>query len=132
MEGTTGIIVSAKLKILDREDQKSISMLSFNTLTAMQEKLEELRNNPAVRNIEFLDDLCSEIIGFAPKLHLSWNMKVQKGHSKRQRLGRFGLQENLPFMLGQKRHLVADDLLCPLSPFRNFAFAQERQCALLW
>jgi len=121
MEGTTGIIVSAKLKILDREDQKSISMLSFNTLTAMQEKLEELRNNPAVRNIEFLDDLCSEILGFAPKLHFIVEYEGSEGTLKEAEAREvWAARENLPFMLGQKRHLVADDLLLPFESLPKF------------
>lgn len=121
MEGSTGIIVSAKLKILEKEDEKSITMLGFNTLTAMQEKLEELKADTSVRNIEFMDDICSELLGFAPKIHLIVEYEGSKGNLKEAEAREvWSAREQLPFLLGQRKHLVADDLLLPNESLAKF------------
>lgn len=121
MEGSTGIIVSAKLKLLEKEDEKSITMLGFNTLTAMQEKLLELRADTSVRNIEFLDDICSEMLGFAPKLHLIVEYEGSKGNLKEAEAREvWSAREQLPFLLGQRKHLAADDLLLPFESIPKF------------
>lgn len=121
MLGSTGIIVSAKLKLLEKEDVKSITMMSFNTLTAMQEKLAELKNDSDVRNIEFLDDICSETLGFAPKLHLIVEYEGLKGNLKEAEAREvWAAREQLPFLLGQRKHLATDDLLLPFESIPKF------------
>ncbi|MDD4878396.1 MAG: FAD-binding oxidoreductase [Candidatus Nanoarchaeia archaeon] len=121
MQGSTGIIVSARLKLLKMEDEKSISLLGFNTLTAMQEKLEELNKDTSARNIEFLDDICSEILGFAPKIHLIVEYEGSKGNLKEAEAREvWSAREQLPFLLGQRKHLAADDLLLPFESIPKF------------
>lgn len=67
LEGATGIIAKAKLK-LETPEKKSFSVLSFNTIDAMNDYLDERSNNPI--RTDLLDEVTSELLGFEPKLHL--------------------------------------------------------------
>ena len=67
LEGSTGIISSAKLR-LETPEKRSFSMINFNTIDAMSDYLGERSTNPI--RTDFLDEITSEVLGFEPKLHL--------------------------------------------------------------
>lgn len=120
LRGATGIILSAKLKLIDPV-VRSASLLKFNTLTAMQEKLEELKNDPDVKNIEFMDEISSSLLGFGMASHLIVDYAGDKGilHGKEAEEV-WNARKQLPFVLGQKRHLDAHELSMPLGSITRF------------
>lgn len=67
LEGSTGIIAKAKLK-LEPVDKSSITMMNFNTIDAMSDYLSERKDEPI--RTDLLDDTASELLGFEPKIHL--------------------------------------------------------------
>lgn len=67
LEGTTGIIAKAKLK-LDTIQKRSFSMASFNTIDALSDYLKERKTNPI--QTDFLDEISAELLGLEPKMHI--------------------------------------------------------------
>lgn len=80
-EGNTGIIIKAKLKLLKKDENKSSSLLQFNTITAMYDKVKELRSDPDILNIEFVDEYCSSLLGLEG-MHLIVEFRGDKGQHK--------------------------------------------------
>ncbi|MSR85855.1 FAD-binding oxidoreductase [Candidatus Woesearchaeota archaeon] len=69
-EGITGIILSAKLKLLTEPRQKTVSIFKFNTITSLMDKAIILDKSPNVLAIEYLDDFCSHYLSLGQSLHL--------------------------------------------------------------
>lgn len=113
-EGTTGIIVRAKLRLLAEQVQKSVSLLSFNTFAAMEEKIAELKNDPAVRNMEFLNEYCSALIGFEEKNHLIVEYEGTNGSLKEEEAKEvWEAREKLPRLLRQRHFSRTEDAYVP-------------------
>jgi FAD/FMN-containing dehydrogenase len=69
-EGTLGIICKVKLRIIQRPVYKTYSVFKFNTLTAMQEKVQQLKQNEHVIKISYYDDIISKMIKLGDTMHL--------------------------------------------------------------
>ena len=86
MEGTTGIIVKAKLKLI-KKPKRTASLMKFNELDDLVRRARELKLDKDVSMIEFLDKKTSELLGFDKLYHLiveyeSENGKNEKGEFK--------------------------------------------------
>lgn len=128
LEGSTGIIVRAKLRLMPRDEQKSTSLLKFNTFSALQEKMDELKNDADVKNIEFMDEISSSLIGFGEKNHLIVEYIGGKGALRGDEARAvWAARESLPFVLGQRRYLSADDVLAPLSEFPKLLYLFRKE-----
>jgi len=68
-EGTTGIIVEAKLKLVDEIRGKSMAVYSFDDISSTMVKLYELLNQNIV-SLEFLDKQTSLLMDLSEKNHL--------------------------------------------------------------
>ncbi|MBU2638183.1 MAG: FAD-binding oxidoreductase [Nanoarchaeota archaeon] len=120
LRGATGIILSAKLRLSDAVE-RTAELLKFNTLTAMQEKLDELKNDADVRNIEFMDEISSSLLGFGMASHLIVDYAGDKGMLKgAEAKEAWDARKQLPFVLGQKRYLNAHELQMPLESITRF------------
>ncbi len=131
LRGATGIIVSAKLR-LSEPVERSASLLKFNTLTAMQEKLDELKNDADVKNIELMDEISSSLLGFGMASHLIVDYAEDKGtlHGNEAKEV-WNARKQLPFILGQKRYLNMHELQMPsesIARFLNLLRKDEVPC----
>lgn len=68
-EGTTGIIVKAKIRLTDNIKGNSLSLLSFDNIGSVIEKVKELKGEDLTA-LEFLDKQTSLLAGFDEKNHL--------------------------------------------------------------
>ncbi|HII14797.1 MAG TPA: FAD-binding oxidoreductase [Nanoarchaeota archaeon] len=128
LEGATGIIVRAKLKLAKREDQISTTLMKFNTFTALQEKLDELKADADVINIEFLDEVSSSLIGFGEKNHLIVDYAGGKGALRGgEAMDVWQAREQLPFTLGQRRYIATDDLFVPAGQMPKFLYLLRKE-----
>ena len=82
MEGSTGIIISAKLKILTRPIERTISLYNFNTISAMMDRVNLLQRQSKVLSIEYFDDRASKMMGLDSALHLIVEFNSQAGAIK--------------------------------------------------
>lgn len=82
-EGVTGIIVEAKLRLAKREKtNKTVTLLNFNTIEAMTERLKEVLEEQGVTAIEFLDPHTSNRVGLENKYHLIVEYESAEGEVK--------------------------------------------------
>ncbi len=78
-EGTNGIILKARIKLLKKDENKSSKLIKFNTITALYESVQRLKRDPDVLNIEFMDGFCSSLLGFSNEFHLLVEFRGSKG-----------------------------------------------------
>jgi glycolate oxidase/D-lactate dehydrogenase len=68
-EGTTGIIIKAKLKLTEKIQGNTLSVFSFDNIGSTIEKVKELKQDD-ITALEFLDKYTSVLAGFEEKNHL--------------------------------------------------------------
>ena len=68
-EGTTGIIVKAKLRLIEKIEGNTMSLFSFNTIGEIIEKVKELKKEDLTA-LEFLDKQTSLLSDLEEKNHL--------------------------------------------------------------
>ena len=61
LEGTTGIVVQAKLKLAKLPEQRSIYMLNFETITNLVERFNALKKENVLA-LEYIDKIASNFI----------------------------------------------------------------------
>lgn len=81
MEGITGVIVQAKLK-LARKVKRTASLLSADSLDQVTELVSKLKLVNDVSAIEFLDRLSSSLLDLDEKYHLLVEFESSKGELK--------------------------------------------------
>ncbi|MBI2630349.1 FAD-binding oxidoreductase [Candidatus Pacearchaeota archaeon] len=81
MEGITGVIVSAKLK-LEPKIKRTTSMFSIETLDSVAETAKKYKDNKEVSEIEILDKTTSSLLGLEEKYHLIVEFENEEGELK--------------------------------------------------
>lgn len=121
-EGTTGIILNAKLKLLTEPKQKTISIFKFNTLTALMDKAIILNKNKNVLSIEYLDDFCSNYLCLGQSLHLLIEYDNDSGVIKDpEEIAKIDeLKEKLFPLLIAKKYTQIEDPKIPLDQSAKF------------
>jgi len=122
MEGITGIILAAKLRIIKDISKSTISILSFNTMTVLMENVKELMEDNRVRSIEYLDDLCSDYIGFEDKLHIIVEYEGEGGEIEDiEEINEvYGLRYKLSVQLKSAKFVVSEDPHVPIEEMDKF------------
>lgn len=81
MEGITGVITKAKLKLIDRR-KRTADLLSLNDLNEVVENVIKFKLENDVSEIEFLDKMSSSLLGFDEKYHLIVEFESERGKLK--------------------------------------------------
>jgi glycolate oxidase len=81
-EGTTGIIVEAKLKLTDKLVTKSMEHLKFDNIESMIEAVKKHRDNKNVSSIEFFNRFSAELSGIDSQNHLIIGFESDEGSIK--------------------------------------------------
>ncbi|MFH0752783.1 MAG: FAD-binding oxidoreductase [archaeon] len=121
-EGIAGVIVRAKLRVLPVDKERSLSILSFNTITAMMEKVDELKQDSNVKMILYLDDTCSELLDLGSSIHLfveyaSGEGEITNGSEIAEAIG---MVESLDGKLKASRRIIREDPRVPSSELPKF------------
>lgn len=128
MEGSTGIICSAKLKLLSEPREKTVSLFKFNTLNVMMDKIMVLDKIPNVLSIEYFDESCSQLLHFGQSFHLlveySNDSGLIKDSEEIAKLDEF--KEKLQHMLINKRYSYKEDPKIPLENTAKFLYWAQK------
>jgi glycolate oxidase len=81
MEGITGVIVKAELKLDDRKD-RTASLIDFDKILDVVEFARELKREPDISMIEFFDKIVSETLGLNKKYYLLIEYESDRGKLK--------------------------------------------------
>lgn len=63
-EGTLGIITKAKLLLTEPKQEFSLSVEKFKTASELVDRIKEIREKENLLEIEFMDRICSNMVGF--------------------------------------------------------------------
>ncbi len=122
MEGTTGIICSAKLKLLSAPLPKTVSIFKFNTISALMEKYDFLSKNLHTFCVYFLDEFCSSFLELGSSLHLIVEYDNDNGIIKNEEeISKLDeLLEKLQYLLIHKKYTTKEDPFIPLENIPKF------------
>ena len=81
MEGITGVIVKAKLKLIEKR-QKTASLFSLDSIEETINSVMKLKMMNDVCSIEFLDKMVSSFLGMQNKYHLIAEFESEQGKLK--------------------------------------------------
>lgn len=122
MEGITGIIVSAKLKLLNGPRKKTIGIFKFNTIKAMMEKAIILDKFSNVITMEFFDELCSSFLDLGNAYHLLVEYSNDSGLIRdEEEIAKLDeMKEKLRHILVNKKYTVKEDPILPFDEMGKF------------
>jgi glycolate oxidase len=122
MEGTTGIIYSIKLKLLQAPLEKTITIIKFNTISALMEKYTLLSKNKHLITTYFLDEFCSSFLGLESSLHLILEYDNDNGviKSEEELANLNDFLEKLQHLLVNKKYTIKEDPFVPLENIPKF------------
>jgi FAD/FMN-containing dehydrogenase len=122
-EGTTGIIVKAKLKLIDQQKEISLAILGFDNLTNLVEKVSELRKNKNVSIIEYIDKHTSGLAGLGEKYHLMIEYESGEGNIKGHEMGEvWRMRESLYPLVAESGYIVIEDPEIDLENIDKFLY----------
>jgi len=81
MEGITGVIFKARLKLLPKK-QRSASLVSFDNLNEVQDLVMKLKIREDISAIEFLDKFISGLLGMNDRHHVIIEYESDEGRMK--------------------------------------------------
>jgi glycolate oxidase len=122
MEGITGIIVTAKLKLLTEPKKKTVSIFKFNTIKAMADKALILDKFKNVMEIECYDELCSSIMGLDGVYHLIVGYSNEAGLIRdEEEIAKLDeMKEKLQHILINKKYTIREDPDVPFDYIPKF------------
>ena len=97
MEGITGIIVKACLNLTNKT-QKTGSIFKLKTIEEVIQKTKELKKNPSISMIEYLDKSASNNIGLGDNYHLIAEFEDDSGELKDEKYTKL-LQKETKYIL---------------------------------
>lgn len=121
-EGLIGVIVKAKLKLTDPIKKRSVNVLKFDDLDALQEKVFELKENPRVIALELVDPITSQAGGYESTYHLLIEFDDQNGDFKTEAEIKkaWEIREKAHWFLSNKGLISTDDPLIPVNKLAQF------------
>ncbi len=82
-EGTTGIIVEAKLRLTEKVETKSMEHLKFSDIDEMLKAVGVYRDKKSVASLEFFNRVCAELSGADKMHHLLVGFESDEGSIKK-------------------------------------------------
>ncbi len=109
-EGTTGIILKAKLRIIDKPKEVSLSILKFDEISKLIEKVKELKNNKVVSAIEYIDRTTSESAGLGNRYNLIVEYESKEGEIQGEDMESiWNMRDGLYPLVAGKGYTVIED-----------------------
>lgn len=88
MEGTTGIIIMATLRLTTRKE-RSLTILKSEKLSDIVNSNKKLRFDQEVSSIDLINPTISSLLGFEPKYHLFVEYESSKGFFKGEEYNKY-------------------------------------------
>ncbi|MBL7100477.1 MAG: FAD-binding oxidoreductase [Nanoarchaeota archaeon] len=122
LEGTTGIVVEARLKLTKLPKERSISIFSFDTINPLVEKFNELKKENVLA-LEYVDRLSSNIIDFEDSNHLIVEYEGGEGNIKGKEMQDvWKMRDGLYPAVASKGYIVIEDPQIPLESIDKFLY----------
>ena len=112
-EGVTGVIISAKLKIIDKSKKVKVELLDFDTLEEIMFKLKEIED---VNAVEFINKQAAKIIGLEEKNYLL----IESDSDINEGLELWEFRNNLYPKLAKEGYILIEDPKIPLEKMEKF------------
>lgn len=128
-EGTTGIIVAAKLKILQQPVEKTASIATFNTISSMMSRIEQIEKNPHLLCITYFDERTSALLDLGPALHIIVEYADDSGMVKdKEEIKKIDeLKEKVQHLLVNAHYNIREDPKVPLENRGKFLHWLDKQ-----
>jgi len=112
MEGISGIIIKACLKLEDKK-QRTAELIELDNISAMIEKVKELKRNQYVSMIEFYDKSISKILGLKENYYLLVEYESEEGSINKEEYKQLmRIRDNLyPTIARSGNHILEDPKL---------------------
>ncbi len=122
MEGTTGLIWTAKLKLLSTPIQKSISIFKFNTIKSLIDKAVILDKFNNILSMQMYDELSSSFLGLDASYHLIVEYSNDSGLIKNEEeIAKLDeMKEKLQHILINKKFTIKEDPKISLEEMPKF------------
>ncbi|MFH1971950.1 MAG: FAD-binding oxidoreductase [archaeon] len=120
-EGTSGIIVAAKLRLVPREFCHSASMFQFNTISALVDKALRLKKDDNVLAIEYFDERASVLAGLDHNFHILVEYNDNSGNIRDVKEV-LDLKEKIRYILHKARYTKIEDPYIPDEKLANFLY----------
>jgi len=116
-EGTTGIIISAKLKIIDLPKKKKITIYKFDYITELVFKLKEIKE---ANSVEFVNKKAATLSGMEPKNYLV--IETEAGNEEEEG----NLIEEIYSSLASQGYTLVEDPKIPTQGIEKFLIWLEK------
>jgi len=121
MEGITGVIVRACLKLM-RVKERTISVISFERIEEAVMAVRELKFDPSISMIEFLDRMFSRFFGLRDLYHVVVEYEDDRGELKGEAYSNFIEKFRDLYIVSQKEgYTRIEDFKLMLDRFLSFA-----------
>lgn len=121
LEGVTGIIVQAKLKLTKLPKQRSVSILSFDTITDLVERFNKLKKEKVLA-LEYVDKFCSNLINLGDVNHLIIEYEGDEGNIRDEMEDVWKMRKGLYPLLASKGYNLVQDPQVPLEYVDKFLY----------
>ncbi|MBU2634538.1 MAG: FAD-binding oxidoreductase [Nanoarchaeota archaeon] len=112
-EGVTGVIISAKLRIIDKPKKVNVELLGFETIDDMMFKLRELED---VNAVEFISKKASKFLDLKEKNYLL----IEKDSDVNIGLDLWEMRDGLYPQLAKNGYVLIEDPKVPLEKMEKF------------
>lgn len=123
MEGITGIITKAKLKLVKKIKDYSMSVFSFIKLKDIIKKMKIELNNPHLLSIEYIDDIIAPKIGLEKKHYLiaEYDHKDHGSIKDKKKIDEImQIRENIGPIMTSEGHSIMEDPNIPENNVQEF------------
>lgn len=122
LEGVTGIVVQAKLKLTKLPEQRSITIFNFETVTDLVERFNRFKKE-SVLAFEYVDRITSNLVGLGDANHLIVEYEGDKGNIKGEEMEDvWKMREGLYNAVVSKGYVVVEDPWIPLESIDKFLY----------
>ena len=122
LEGTTGIVVRARLKLAKLPEQRSMSLLRFDSITHLVEKLHSLKKDNIIA-LEYADKYCSNLVGLGDFNHLIIEYEGDGGEIKGEKMKElWKKRDNMYTSVASRGYSVVEDPQIPLESIDKFLY----------
>lgn len=109
-EGTSGIITKAKLRLIEKPRKRSISLLEFQDLKEILDKVKELKKDKEISALEYIDKTTSKLAKLGEKHHLIIEYENDKGEIKESKMQEiWNMRDGLYPLVAKEGYVVIED-----------------------
>ncbi len=122
MEGTTGIVVQATLKLTKLPKERTVSILSFDNITKLVERLNKLTKENILA-LEYLDKFSSQLVNLGEANHLIIEYEGGEGNIQGEEISAvWKMRDGAYPAVASKGYTIIEDPQVPLNSIDKFLY----------